>query len=234
MLIPSLLILLLSVAPFAHCYTVITRTGKRVEGTLISEQTSTVLIKDSQGILISFKSETLDWKAMQLANVPRPIEQESKPAVSSVRKEVSLTEIARRTREQRSGKARVFTLDDLRRAPELSVMGSDLQVSPKRNEDAMPDESRWTSRLVALKKEVNRLRERKVSADAACQESKRKQFEVRTTGHDRPSNLLQTYKETAQCLKLREIDRQLEDAERRLDDAREEGRRAGVSWQALE
>jgi len=233
MSIPSLLILFLLIAPLAHSYTVITRFGKRIEGAIVTEQTSTIMIKDPHGVLISFKKEALDWNAMNRENAPQANTQ-MKHDRPPREQEPSLVEVARRSKEERTGKARKLTMEDLVDAPVLSVIGSDLPVSARTKEEQAPDESRWDARLTALKKEVNRLRERRVTVEASCEQSKRKQFQERTTGHDRPSSLMSTYRETTECSRLKEIETQLEEAETRLEEAREEGRRAGVSWQTLE
>jgi hypothetical protein len=237
MSIPSLLILFFLSTPIVFSYTVITTAGKRIEGTLISEQGSTIVIKDPQGIPISFKKQLLDWKAMSAANAPSPrLENPSDAKPRPKKAEPAIAEIAAESRRQRTGSVRKLTLEDLPATPELSILGSE-RAEPatiKTKGEQGPDERQWRSRIDLLKREVHRLTERKISAEASCDQTKRKQFEARTTPQDHPTNLLSTYRESSQCSKLREIESQLADAETRLGDAREEGRRAGVSWKILE
>jgi|GEM_PF-2906454 len=236
MSIPSLLLLFLLTTPIAFSYTVITITGKRIEGTLITEQESTILIKDTQGVLISFKKQLLDREAMSIANARIGKEQKSKRESVPNKSEPRLAEIAEESRKRRTGTARTLRLEDLSQIPELSVMGSEGNEIPAitRKSEQGPDEKQWERKIVSLKKEVNRLRARKISAEASCESSRRKQLQARTIPQDHPTNLLSTYKESPQCAKLEQIEDELTEAENRLDNAREEGRKIGISWQTLE
>jgi hypothetical protein len=234
MFLPSLLIVILLTVNFCEAYTVVTRSGKRISGTLISEDDHTIVIKDSQGFAMSFKKQTIDLMAMQHANAAQTSRNELEPEEPELKRTTSLVELANKTKAQRTGNSRLLTLENLAKTPEVSIIGSDLPVATGKTKEQTNDETAWARRLSAMKKEVNRLMERKISAEAKCNQSKRKQYEVRTTGHEKPSDLLQTYKRTAECEKFEEIARQFEDAQTDLEDAREEGRRAGISWQTLE
>jgi hypothetical protein len=48
----------------AFSFTVILKSGKKVEGTWIAEDQSTIRVKDQKGIIISFRKDTLDLAAM--------------------------------------------------------------------------------------------------------------------------------------------------------------------------
>jgi hypothetical protein len=253
MSIPSLLILFSLITPFAFSYTVITTSGKKIQGTLINDQEATILIKDTTGVLISFKKQNLDLEAMRIVNTPRnqiprdvdipaaenpgkiPAVQQGKPKPSAKKTEPTIAQIAEETRKQRKGDSRTLSLEDLKQTPRLSIFGSESnEVSENQHVAEKETEGRWESRILVLKKEVSRLRERKIAAEASCDQAKRKQYLARTTPKEKPADLLSTYKESAQCRKLEEIDAQLSDVEQRLEDLREEARRAGVSWQILE
>jgi hypothetical protein len=234
MSIPSLLILFLLISQFAFPYTVITISGKKIQGTLISEQEATILIKDASGVLISFKKEILDLEAMKLENAPSTKMAEI-PQRSKKKTEPTIAQIAQETRKQRKGLSRALSLEDLEKTPRLSVFGSEsVDLSTNTKDAGKETNDHWESRILALKKEVNRLRERKITAEASCEQTKRKQYHARTTPNEKPSDLLATYKESSQCRKMEEISTQLSDAEVRLEDLLEDARRAGVSWRVLE
>jgi len=235
MSIPSLLLLFLLIAPCVFPYTVVTTSGKRIQGRLLSDQESTILIQDASGVLISFKKELLNLEAMELENshqasLPgKPEEHPSKKAAPSI------AEVASETRKQRKGISRTLKLEDLEDTPEVSILGSESnETSTNKKTPQKEADQRWESRIVALKKEVSHLRERKINAEATCDETKRKKYVARTTPSDKRTDLLSTYKESSQCRKLEEISTQLADAEERLQDLLEEARRAGVSWRVLE
>jgi hypothetical protein len=234
MSIPSYFILFLFTAQVAFAYTVVLTSGKRIEGTLVSDQQSTIVIKDSHGVLISFKKSMLDLVATSTANEQKP------PSAISFEREsrkrpASIVEIALETKSKRRGKARTITASDIENAPEISILGFEDQNPP--NGKSKPHDSsgkEWQRQLWFLKKEVNRLREKKIATESSCEQSKEKQYAARTTPSRKPVDLISTYSETTQCRRLAEVESQLSEAETRLENMREEARRAGVSWQSLE
>ncbi|MGH9857943.1 MAG: hypothetical protein ACRD4B_08875, partial [Acidobacteriota bacterium] len=147
----------------------------------------------------------------------------------------SIVELAAETRRKRTGKAKMISLDDLDQMPELSILGSEeREVSAKSQRTASPDERKWETRIWTMKKEVNRLREKLITTESSCEEAQEKQYAARITPSQKPGELMSTYKETSQCRKSAELAKQLQEAETRLENAREEARRAGVSWQTIE
>ena len=234
MSIPSYLIVFLFTAQVACAYTVILTSGKKIEGTLISDQESTVVVKDSHGVLISLKKSLVDQIATSAAN-----KQEAAPVISSGReskKAPSIVEIALEAKRKRTGNSKTITSSDIENAPEISILGVEVQESSRTAKTRTPDtlERDWQRRLLAFKKEVNRLREKQIDAESSCEQSKEKQFAMRTTPGRKPVDLMSTYRESSQCRKLTEITNQLREAETRLEQKLEEARRAGVSWQTLE
>ncbi|MCI0415777.1 hypothetical protein L0222_23635 [bacterium] len=230
-----ILILFLFIAQVSCAYTVVLNSGKKVEGTLISEQESTLVMKDSQGVLISLKKSLVDLKATSAAN-----QQKAAPVISpereSKRIQPSIVEIALETKSKRTGKSKTVTASDIENAPEISILGLEVQENSRTAKTKVPGPSErdWERRLLALKREVNRLREKQISAESNCEQSKEKQFALRTTPGRKPVDLMSTYRESSQCRKFAEIVSQLREAETRLEQEREEARRAGVSWQTLE
>ncbi len=100
-------------------YTVLLKNGKRVEGILVEDKTAEILIRDKDGIVLTFRKATLDLDAMSKLNVTSdggsadtPDEEtccDAKPAIEN------------RSTESK----RVFTNEDLKDLPELSIMGPD-------------------------------------------------------------------------------------------------------------
>jgi hypothetical protein len=241
MCIPSyLLLFFVLTAPAAYGYTVVLNTGKKIQGTFVTEQQNTIVIKDSQGVLISFKKTILDLQAMSLANQKLSGGRTSLPAgvqEQALKKKSlpSIVDLAAETRRKRTGKAKTMSLEDLDQTAEVSIIGSgEPLASDKPGRTESPDEKKWETRIWAMKKEVNRLREKVMSAESSCEEAREKQYAARITPSQKPGALLSTYKETSQCRKSAELATQLQEAESRLENAREEARRAGVSWQTLE
>jgi hypothetical protein len=229
-----LLLFLLSTAQFAWSYSVVLKSGKKIEGTLVSDEGPTIVVRDARGVLISFKKDLLDINQMTLLNVQREAS-ESLPSAASRTKPPGLVEIAAAAKRQRTGKAKNVSADDLEGAPQISIIGPPdeppVTVSRSKETGREPD---WEAKLWPLKKEVNRLREKRVDAEASCEQSRQKQFNARTRPSSKPVELLSTYKESAPCRKLAELDDQLQQAETRLENVREEARRAGASWRSLE
>jgi hypothetical protein len=184
-------------------------------------------------VLISFKKSVLDLQTMAAENnrhdsrtPAMPIERKAPP---------SIVEIAEQNKRERTGKAKNLSLEEIDTKSSVSIVGSDsAEPSMHSRETESLSEREWQSRLWALKKEVNRLREKTIAAESSCEDSKRKQYVERTTPSQKPVELMSTYKESSQCRRLAEIRAQLQEAETRWENAREEARRAGVSWQNLE
>jgi hypothetical protein len=234
MSIPSFLILFLFTAQFAYPYTVVLTSGKKIEGTLISDQQSTMVIKDSHGVFISLKKSMVDLNATSAAN-----KQDSAPQIYSrqePKKKSSIAEIALETKSKRTGSSKTITASDIEHAPEISILGEEVPESSRTTKAKRPAsyERDWQRRLLAIKKEVNRLKEKQIDAESSCNQSKEKQFALRTRPGSKPVDLMSTYKQSSQCRKLEEIMNQLQKTETRLELELEEARRAGVSWQTLE
>jgi hypothetical protein len=60
----------LILAASAESYTVITKNGKTMTGTLVSENDSLIVFKDDHGLQFSFKKSSLDLDKMKVANEP--------------------------------------------------------------------------------------------------------------------------------------------------------------------
>ena len=231
----SILCFILLTAQCALGYTIILSSGKRIEGTLVSEQEDTVVIKDSQGVLLSFNRNILDLTSMKAVN-----DSESHsvviPSQPARMKQPSIVQIADETKKRRTGTGRIYSEDNPQDRGTLSVMGSDTQrmSEPKQKESSETDHRKWESQIRTLKKEVNRLREKWIVAESACEQAKEKQYGERTTPSQRPVSLMTTYKESPKCRIMNEIAAQLQEAESRLEDVREDARRAGVPWELIE
>lgn len=101
-------------------YTVLLKNGKRVEGILVDEKGTEILIKDKDGIVLTFRKTTLDLDAMTRLNAKN--DQESvDPSDEEECCEVK-PELEKRSSSEEK---RVFTNEDLKDLPELSIMGPD-------------------------------------------------------------------------------------------------------------
>jgi hypothetical protein len=159
-----LLIIVLFIPIHASAFTIIFKSGKRMEGTLLWDDGDTLRFKDRNGILYSLKRSVLDLSAMR-DNNPDSIakrgekipEKKEEPTVM----QSSLAEIAQRERLRRTGTARVFTDQDVDKMASLAVIetknGAPLITSI--NAISLPDSSKELQKWIDQKNvEYNRLR----------------------------------------------------------------------------
>ncbi len=227
---------------FAHpliAYTVVLKSGKRIEGTFVAEDKATLQIKDSRGVFLSFKRELLDMDSMSRVN-PRSESDPQKPIEDTIlvqkhSREIDLVAFANQTQKNRKGNARTVTAADLESAPELTIMGTEDEPKPDEIEPASdPDEQQWRKEAVLLRKELFRLRERRISSETSCQHAQQRLSEKRTRPSREPVPLLLSFQKPPECERLAEIDRQIEDVQLRLEDFEERARHTGIPWQWIE
>ncbi|MCI0417467.1 hypothetical protein L0222_32275 [bacterium] len=138
-----------------------------MEGTLLWDDGATLRFKDRNGILYSLKRSVLDISAMRAENpesvakpgeakLPENIQEESSSVIPS-----SLAEIAQRERLRRTGKARLFTDQDLEAMPPLAVIETKnaAPLITSINVISLPDSSKALEKWIAEKQtEYNRLK----------------------------------------------------------------------------
>jgi hypothetical protein len=81
----------------AHAYTVVLKSGKIINGTLISETPESIVFKDDSGVQYSLKKSSLDTQKMEQANAPKTEPAPAAPVEMPVEKK----------------KARTYTKEDL-------------------------------------------------------------------------------------------------------------------------
>jgi hypothetical protein len=159
-----LLIIALFIPIHVSAFTIIFKSGKRMEGTLLWDDGDTLRFKDRNGILFSLKRSVLDVSAMRDANpdsIPKPGEKVPEKKEEHTLRQSSLAEIAQRERSRRTGTARVFTNEDLDKMTSLAVIetknGAPLITSI--NALSLPDSSKELQKWIDDKNaEYNRLR----------------------------------------------------------------------------
>lgn len=237
-IISFLILVLLCVHPL-FAYTVVLKSGKRIDGTFVAEDSITLQMKDSRGVILSIKRELLDLEATVRENsrseaVPLPDNKDTIVARTPAR-EIDLVAFAEQTKKSRRGKTRTVTAADLDSATELTIMGTEGELPPveiERNSDR--EEQRWRSEAVTLRKEIARSRERRISAEASCEEAEQRLLEKRTRPSRQPVPLLRSFQTPTECERLVEIDRQLAEAQTRLENFEERARRSEIPWQWIE
>ena len=235
----SFLLLILVFCQLSFGYTVILKSGKKMEGTWIGEDSFTLQMKDNTGILLSFRKSVLDLEAMKTVNESShpetlPVQETTIRWGKAESEKPSLVELAQETKKKRGVPSRTLTLGDLRDAPELSVLGSDGPAFATVESTPVPREDEWRSASRALRKDLDSLRDRKISAGAACSKAREKLATKLSKPHRNSVNLLPLFEDPAECLRASEIDRQLRDAERRWEEHEDRARKAEVPWQWLE
>jgi hypothetical protein len=227
MRILSFLVLTLVLNTTCFAYTVILKSGKRVQGRLIGEDRSTIQLKDQNGIVLSFKKIFLDEPAMAIAN------NQTKFISADSQKQGS---------EPRS--VRVYKKEDLSKMPDLSVAeGDSIESSYEESEVAQDtftvrsdskEQRHWQSRAISLKKDLAKLREKKIQVEASCAQARQSSSSGLTKSHRKPINMLPLLSKPAACDLLDEVTRQLEEAQERWDIFETEARRSEIPWQWLE
>jgi hypothetical protein len=132
--------ILLFVIEVASAYTVILKNGKKVEGTYLEENDSQIVVRDKDGIVLTFRKTTLDLDAMSGVNPQTP--QEQKPEAASTQDSAQTKPADPKPSDTKSTQkpTKVFTNEDVKDLPELSVAGSE-QPQEIAEEEAGPEES---------------------------------------------------------------------------------------------
>ena len=231
-----LLVSLLSVN-FCYAYTVVLLSGKQISGALLGEDRISIQLRDVSGVVLSIKKSRVNFDATERANptitnAPPPPE-----TVIQQPSEKTLVEIAHEVRESRNGEARIYTRADLDRVPEISVgdeISAENSVNVKLEADAKDNESFWRKSATDFRKELAKLRERKISAQFSCRKAQEKRDASIYGGSKRPSNLNSAFEEPAECERLKAIESQLEEAEWRWEEFTERARKAEIPWSWIE
>ena len=228
-------------ANVCQSYTVVFLSGKQVTGTLLGEDAITIQLRDRSGVVLSIKKSRVDLEATERANaIYKPAEPKITPSYpQQVPLEKSLAEIARELRANRGGQSRTYTRADLGRVPEISFTEQTENVDESESArhvetepDLKNDESFWRKAAADFRKELTRLRERKISAQFSCSKAREKRSASIYGGTKRPTNLADAFEEPAECQRLQGIEEQLTEAEWRWDDFTERARKSEIplSW----
>ena len=224
-------------ANFCHAYIVVLLSGKQLSGALLGEDRISIQLRDVSGVVLSIKKSRVDFDATERANPAITTQPPPPETVVQRPSEKTLVEIAREVRGRRNGEARIYTRADLDRVPEISVgeeISNEIGVNPKLESDAKDNESFWRKSAADFRKELTKLRERKISAQFSCRKAQEKRDTSIYGGSKRPSNLNSAFEEPAECERLKAIESQLEEAEWRWEEFTERARKAEVPWSWIE
>lgn len=224
-------------ANFCQAYTVVLLTGKQINGTLLGEDRVALQLRDVSGVILSIKKSRIDFDATERSNPITTTEPPLPETAIQQPPEKTLVEIAREVRKSRSGESRIYTHADLDRAPEISVGGEvseEISDTPEPRTKTKDDETFWRKSAADFRKQLSKLRERKISAQFSCRKAHEKRDASIYGGSKHPSNLNSAFDEPAECERLRAIEAQLEDAEWRWEEFTERARKAEVPWSWIE
>lgn len=231
-LVISLLVVCLFVPLLAESRSVILilKSGKVLRGDFISQDGETIQLKDHSGVVLSTRMATVE-------KVTEPaLPASERRAIEPVEKSTSpsLADIASRTKRSRTGKARVFTMEDLAETPEVSVVGGATSDLPAPDEDPATGHDRefWQKRIDVLKKEIASLHQKERTAGQQCESAR----SVHILKPKKANGVIaiDPSGEPAECERLVEIRRQITDAESRLDELQMQARHDGAPWSWLE
>lgn len=209
----TFLCLVLFVTNSVSAFTVVLKSGKQIQGILLSEDSQTLNLKDSFGLTLHFQKRTLNLDEMSTLNAPQQ-------------------QNASTQRPHRS--ARVYTIEDLERLPELSQVSS-TESAPETivpdSHESQPDESKWRKAAASLRKAKAKAELRWQTAEAKC----RKAQDTLIVPLKRNSiTFVDPSDQPADCMKAEELHSQLEEAVRAWDDFTDQARKAGIPWSVIE
>lgn len=220
----------------AHAYTLVLKSGRRCSGELIGQDDLTLQLRDpATGLILSYRRAQLDAPATAAANV-RSSTPEPSPADGDPAEPVRVAELARRLREQRTGRSRVYTPDDLLRAPAISVSGAtESSETPPVVADANPgEERRWREEARRLRKELEAAQDRYAAVMPACEKARQHRDEEKLNPHRHPLELAPLMQEPSECRRLAELQQRVEHAQSAIEDFEDRARRSGVPWRWLQ
>jgi hypothetical protein len=234
MRIVSFLFLFLTICIPAHCFTVILKNGKRIQGTLISEDEQSLQFKGQDGIFISFKKAALDFEAMENQNKSPEIAKSDPPLEH--RNSISLVELARETKSNRTGRSRTLSDRDIAALPEVSVIGkADEPVLMANSPRVSPsDEKYWRKEAQVLKEKLAGARSRKDQAIEQCSRARNNLVHQPVRHRKGEVVVLQISAEPKECAQAEEKNEALQRLEQQWNDFCERARHADVPWQWIE
>ncbi|HET6266391.1 MAG TPA: hypothetical protein VFG11_01650 [Acidobacteriota bacterium] len=231
----SSLILFFLIATQLSAFTVVLKSGRTVEGTLIAEDSVTIQLRDPAGTVLSFRKSTLDLQATTEANHTKSAAPASTGTVQV--KPRSLPELAAQVRATRNPRIRVLTNADVDRTAPLAILTSSeepdysgipepVSVQPKEIES-------WLKKIASLHKQIDLLLEKQSVASAACEQSKNG-LPISRPRKSHGVMVLDPLAPSGDCERLEVIRRQVEDAQARLADIQDQARKRGIPWSRLE
>lgn len=116
---------------FVSAYTVLLKNGKKIEGIFVEENAEKILIKDKDGIVLTFRKSTLDLERMKQINTEN-LESDS-PSEKSIQTRPTQTQNTEKNTK------RVFKNEDLKDLPELSIIGSESSTDAPTEEEVVED-----------------------------------------------------------------------------------------------
>lgn len=206
----------------------ILKSGKTITGTLVGDDLKTIQLRDSLGVVISVPRVSIERVVRDCA--PEPRQKELPRAAAPDR---SLTEIAAAAKQSRTGKARVVTLQDLERTPEVSVIGDSSDApAPVGDRSTRRDQNYWRNRLAPLRKELEHAREKESAAKDRCEQVR--SLHVTKPKKTRDLTVTDPSARPAECDHLTAIQAKRQEIEVRLENLQMEARHQGVPWSWLE
>jgi hypothetical protein len=228
----SFLLLITLVVQPAYPYTVILNSGKQVHGEYVGEDGLTLQLRDSAtGILLSFKKDNLNLDAMAQANrssvLPEP--QTALPR-SEPRKKRGVAEIARELRNGRTGKARLYTPESLSHTPEISFSESETADYESKPADPVDNrnENYWRGTARRFQERIAGLEEKRQSAMAKCSAARDKQKKLAM--HPKKPSELSNPSEPPDCLKIKDLEKQIQEAHWEFERFQDQARKLDVPW----
>ena len=173
------LLCLMAFATSGFSYTVVLKSGKKIEGTLLSEDENTLRIKDADGLTISYRKLQLDLEATRLANEGAPLPKNEGSAAYRLehppQKVSPLGSLAAANKQRQKSavqQTKVFKNEDIGIPPEGNSSQTQEVPNDTQGYSGMASGASWVdaemARYEAARDELNRLRTNMQIAAAEC------------------------------------------------------------------
>ena len=181
-------LLIFSQLAFAHY--IVLKSGKKIEGDIVGEDATTLHVKQPDGVVITLKKDEVDLSLTFMVNE------------TAAREENQSTQTARTTPQPQTRKAtQTFTNADVKKMPEISVMGTSDSASTSAEHGNLKSRSQQPHGENLWRTEAKKLHTRKLTAIEYC---KRR---YRTTERDDTNE--STY--DPKCPAIVEINKEIDD-----------------------
>ncbi|PWT92926.1 MAG: hypothetical protein C5B54_02705 [Acidobacteria bacterium] len=156
-----LCLIICSQLAFAHY--IVLKSGKRIEGDIVQEDATTVHVKQPDGVIITLKKDQLDLSATFMENETAAREQAQTKQSTQTEKNL------KQTQTKKAGSTQTFTNEDVKKMPEISVLGTSDSASAEGKQHGNLKTSNQQSHGENIwRAQAKKLHEKRLAAEEYC------------------------------------------------------------------